>query len=143
MTNSEESYHTYNSSHELLQANQSFLDDNPNISGAETKESPPIIKRHRGRAWMLLIFPAILLFIIACLLVIMVLWLFYHHAIFDLSFASVTNDALIVDEATQWCQLLAIISHANCDESKDAPKLLGLAISSLLASSAILSMMYL
>jgi hypothetical protein len=146
MTNSEESHHAYNPFHEPLQATQRLIDDNSNIFGAETdlEESPPIIKRHQpSRAWMLLIFPAVFLFIIAFLLVIMVIWLFYRRARFDSSFASVTNDALIVDEATRWCQLLAIISHANCQESNEAPKLLGLAISSLLASSAILSMMYL
>lgn len=142
MTNSEESHHAYNPFHEPLQATQRLIDDNSTIFGAETEESPPIIKRHQSRAWMLLIFPAVFLFIIASLLVIMVLWLFYRRARFDPSFASVANDALIVDEATQWCQLLAIISHADCHKSNEAPKLLGLTISSLLASSAILSMMY-
>jgi len=85
---------------------------------------------------VLLIFPAILLFVIAALLCFMLLWLLYRHVDFDPSLASATNGALVVDEATQWCQMLAIAGHANCD-FKTSTKPTRLTLSALMASLSI------
>jgi hypothetical protein len=67
----------------------------------------------------------------------MLLWLLYHRANIDSSFESVAKGALIADEAAQWCQLLAIVNHGNCEEAKEAQNLLGLALSGLLVSRSI------
>lgn len=97
-------------------------------------DSPRIAKR--TRAWVLLIVPAMFLLIIITLLCTMVIWLLYCHVDFDPSFGYVTNNALVVDEAAQWCQLLAIASHGNC-KLNQAPSLLGLTLSGVLVSRAI------
>jgi hypothetical protein len=64
----------------------------------------------------------------------MLQWLLHHRANFDSSFASVMKDALIVDEAAQWCHLLTIVSRSPCDKAQN---LLGLTLSGLLVSHAI------
>ena len=83
---------------------------------------------------MLLVIPAMLLGAILALLCFMLLWLLHHRANFDLSFATVTKDSLIVNEAAQWCKLLSMVSHEPCDKAKQAQNLLGLTLSSLLVS---------
>jgi hypothetical protein len=128
---SEESHNQYHPLHEAPTAAQWHVDDSPRTFGAQTIKSPPITRKRR--AWMVLIVPAILLFIIAVLLCIMLAWLLYGRVKFDPSFASSTNHALIIDESTQWCQLSAIARHANC-VSNDAPSLLGLTLSGLLVN---------
>ena len=118
--NSEESYNPYHSSHVSPDAT---LDHIPKTFGVQTMESTPTTKKRQ--AWMLLIVPALLLTMISALFCIMLLWLLYpsRRVNFDSSFESVTKGALIVDEADQWCQLLAIASHSSCN-SKTAPSLL-------------------
>jgi len=136
MMNSEESYNPYHALHEASMATQWDPDAIPGMFCAQTIKSPPITKK--CWAWVMLIVPTMFLFIIAFLLCVMLLWLFYHHANFDLSLASVTDGALIVDEAAQWCQLLAILpGRANCNELKQAQNLLGLTLSGLLVSQVI------
>ena len=137
---SEESYNPYHSLHKAPQANQWPPDDTESTVGAVTIESPPIIKRRR--AWVLLVIPAMLLFSILVLLCFMLQWLLHHRADFDLSFGNMTfgnmtKDALIVDEAAQWCQLLTIVNHDPCNKVKQAQNLLGLTLSSLLVSHPI------
>jgi hypothetical protein len=128
---SEESHNQYHLLHEAPTAAQWHLDDSSRTFRVQMIKSPPITRKRW--AWMLLIVPAILLFIIAVLLCIMLAWLLYGRVKFDSSFASSTNHTLIIDESTQWCQLLAIARHANCD-LKDPPSLLGLTLSGLLVS---------
>lgn len=127
--NSEESYNPYHSLHDAPNVSQWPQDNIPTTF----VESPQIAKR--TRAWALLIVPAMFLLIIITLLCTMLIWLLYRHVDFDPSFEYVTNNALVVDEAAQWCQLLAIASHGNCDPNQ-APSLLGLTLSGVLVSRA-------
>lgn len=46
------------------------------------------------------------------------------------------NNALIVDEAAQWCQLLSAANYVDCN-SNHAPSLLGLTLSGILVSRTI------
>jgi hypothetical protein len=78
-----------------------------------------------------------MLFVILALLCFLLQWLLHHRANFDPSFGNMTKDALIVDEAAQWCQLLTIVSHSPCNETKQAQNLLGLTLSGLLVSHTI------
>jgi hypothetical protein len=130
--NSEESYNPYYSLHEVPQSTHG---NTSGVLDAGTIESPPNTKRRR--AGMLLIFPAMFLFVIAALFGMMLFWLLYHRANFDGSFASVTKDTVIVDEAAQWCQLLTTVSRANCDKANQAQSLLGLTLSGLMVCYAI------
>jgi hypothetical protein len=133
-TNTEDDYDPYRLSNEAPMGTQSPADI-PTAFGSQTVVGSPPTKK-RSRSWMLLILPAILLFVIAALLCFMLLWLLYRHLNLDPTFASATNHALIVDEASQWCQMLGIARHASCD-SKRAPNLLGLTLSGLIASLSI------
>lgn len=130
--NSEESFNSYHS-HEVPDVT---TEDTPSHTvNAQTIESPPITKRRR--AWMLLILPSVCLLTITALLCVMLLWLLYRRAGFDSSFSSLNNDALIVDEAAQWCQLSAMVGRANCDQEQQTQNLIGLTLSGLLVSDPI------
>jgi hypothetical protein len=132
MMGSEESYNPYHSLHDAPNATHCPLDsDMLSTSGTRAVSSPQFAKKNR--AWVLLILPTIFLSIIAALFGIMLLWLLYHRVKFDQ--ASVTNGALISDEGARWCQLLNMVSSANCDQLKQ--NMLGLTLSGLLVSSAI------
>lgn len=126
---SEESYNPY---HPLQQPTTAYWPQDT-ISSTATKY--PLVSQ-KCRPWALLIVPALMILTITALFCLMLLWLLYHHVNFDPSFASMTNNALIVDEAAQWCWLLSVVHYADCD-SNQAPSLLGLTLSGILVSHVI------
>lgn len=140
--NSEESFNPYHELYGASMATQWDPDGIPSMFCAQTIESPPITKKYRA----ILIVPTMFLSFITVLFGVMLFWLFYRHAPhanIDPSVAFVADGALIVDEAAQWCQLLAILPvRANCSESIQAQNLLGLTLSGLLVSQAIRSTYY-
>lgn len=134
MMDSEDHYDPYNSLYEPPIVTPPPVNPTAfgNLGSQTAVESLPTKK---SRNWTLLILPAIFLFVIAGLLCFMVLWLLYRHVNFDASFGSVTNGAIIVDEAAQWCQMLTM-TRTSC-KSEQAPNLLGLTLSGLMVSLSI------
>jgi hypothetical protein len=134
-TSADDHFDPYHSLYGAPMGTQWPSSDIPMTFGSQTVVEPPPSTK-KSRSWMILILPAILLFVIAALLCFMLLWLLYRDVNFDPSFASMTNGALILDEAAQWCQMLAIAGHASCD-SNQAPNLLGLTLSGLMVRLSI------
>ena len=132
MMSAESSYNPYRTMHLTQVAAQSSESqaNSRNNRSIHPLSSFPVTRKQR--AWILLVVPTVLLLIIAGLLCFMALWLLYRNVHTSASFDSIAKDALIVDEAAQWCRLLrSTIPNAKCDPNK-APTLLGLTFADLL-----------
>ena len=130
-------YHPYQPYHTLhLAPNAAQYSDSEPRANPRSKQSAKTLSdfpiTQKQRAWILLVVPSVLLLIVSGLLCFMVLWLLYHSVRANASFGSIAKDALIVDEAAQWCRLVrATISNAKCDPNK-GPIFLGLTFAGLL-----------
>ncbi|KAG9007793.1 hypothetical protein FRB93_007184 [Tulasnella sp. JGI-2019a] len=106
--------------------------DPRHISGANTAPPAPAVPVRKRRALGLLVVPALTLLVIIGLVAAMMFWLLLHRRTPDATTpTSVTHGALIVDEASKWCD---IVNVGACD-SDLAPSLLGLTLSGLLSKA--------
>ncbi|KAG9007794.1 hypothetical protein FRB93_007185 [Tulasnella sp. JGI-2019a] len=106
--------------------------DPQHTSGAGRKEPAEAVPARKRHALGLLVVPALALLAITGLVVTMMLWLLLHRRTPDATTpTSVTHGALIVDEASKWCDIV----DADACNSDLAPSLLGLTLSGLLSKA--------
>lgn len=137
MMSAESDYNPYHPYHTLhLAPSAAQYSDSESRANPRSKQTAKTLSdfpdTQKQRVWILLIVPSVFLLIVAGLLCFMVLWLLYHSVRANASFGSIAKDALIVDEAAQWCRLMrATIANAKCDPSS-GPIFLGLTFAGLL-----------
>ena len=112
------------------------LDEHRRASTLAPSSSP--LKGKKKRPFLFLIIPFVLVLGIIAVLIAMIVWLLTSQKHPFGAPASVTREALIVDESSRWCKIQKeVLKSATCGSDLE-PSLLGLTLSGLLVRTPLI-----